>query len=70
MSFQRVKLECLSNGKLISADVLHISAYHMRVVPDQVTIAINLQRDRLDRNYVGRAAGLEVMVTKSAYRES
>jgi hypothetical protein len=68
-TMQRIKLQCLNNGKLVSGDVLNISAYHMRVVPEQTTVAINLHRDRLDRNYVGRAAGMEIMAAKSVYRE-
>lgn len=67
--FQRVKLECLNNGKLIGGDVLKISAYRMRVVLDQTTVAVNLHRERLDRNYVGRVGGLELMAAKSVYRE-
>jgi hypothetical protein len=69
MSFQRVKLECLNNGKLISGDVLAISAYRMRVVLDATTVAVNLLRERLDRNYVGRVGSLELVAAKSVYRE-
>lgn len=55
---QRVKVECVDNGKVVDADIIKWAKDKFLIVALN-TIKLNLQYNHKRKLYVGGAAGLE-----------